>query len=203
MKLAHLYESEATVTTKLLELQDWLLDKGWDDVELKHVKDGYNVILSCGPGRAFTRNYWCTIKGSELTWWGGLSRDPNSTKYTTESIKELALAELAYINVRHVLKVKFMEKPDRFQDVIALDSPVPYSKLKPLYDAGVLTLLTGNDLYGKPGRPTSPIAGINTRIGLPAVFIVNFGISRHDCWLVDSTGASSYLREWAAINLQS
>lgn len=204
MKLISLFEN---VKPKLLKLQDWLLDKGWDDVELKHINDAeYKLTLSHGPNHNFQRYFWCGVKDGEIAHWytshkvdGALPRPT----FDEREMLDMAIGELAYIEVRHILKVKFLEKPGTFAEILGYHK-VPYSKLKPLIDKGVLNVYNGRHLYGLfgPGRPNSPLTAHNNLTTDP-IFGIEFGTDKHDIYLVDSTGAKQYYREWAAIDYEA
>lgn len=201
MKLISLLEN---VKPKLLKLQDWLLDKGWDDVELQHVSDTeYKLTLSHGHNKLFQRCFWCDVKDGEIEHWytshkvnGALPRPT----FDEREMLDTAIGELAYIEVRHILKVKFLEKPGTFAEVLGYHK-MPYSKLKPLIDEGVLKVYNGKDLYGFGGniRPFAPMTS-HDRISTDPIFVIEFGTDKHDMYLVDSTGAKLYYREWAAVD---
>lgn len=208
MKLIPLLEN---VKPKLLELQEWLLEKGWDNVELNRVSDAeYKLTLSHGPNGNFQRYFWCDVDGDRITGWYtvGFTKNRTVQRMSDREFMDAAVNELAYITIRHVLKIKFVEKPDSFEHVIAAAS-VPFSKLRPYIREGVLQVFSGQALYGLtgggtagPGRPRGPLAS-HQSITVPPIFVIDFEGSKHDYWLVDSTGASTYYREWARVDYEA
>lgn len=204
MRLVTLFESGKS---KLLEIQRWLLEKGWDDVELNHIStraisgdsDKYQLTLRYGT---VEKHYGCLVNDHEIDEWYEIGGFQPAEHIDTRSFKEAALNTLVYAMIRG-LNVKLLDKPNSFDDILKYDGKyiVPFSKLKPFVEDGRLGIYNGRGVFGFPGRPSGPLAS-HAGGSMPPIFIVEFSTKPgvNDMWLVDSTGANSYYREWARVD---
>lgn len=206
MRLISLFEN---FKQELLELQEWLLEQGWDDVRLEHHSDSlYRVTLIRNLKLPYERLYWCSVDNGKITGWTDINpilEKASNFRLDDREVRDKAIDQLTQINIYHDLKLKLVDKPESFREIKAHEH-VPYSKLKPLIDKGQLQILQGNGLFVRtyPDRPLNSRSSIT----VPSMLIVNFITASElyegrGMWLVDSSAADSYFRKWAFIQLDA
>jgi hypothetical protein len=170
------------------------IPKGYDRFELDHtagrnvasivgINGARKVRISAGPVELM-RELVKVYNGGKSS----VQLEPKSVMQATGSDE---------INALSGLNKKMCEKPGYWSELSDDDCTIDEVAVKRLEKAlkKTLPVYTGHDVYGPAGRPKNPQAEVRT---MPSemMFIIDIDGDRY---LVDRTGANSYIRSWLRI----
>lgn len=199
-----LFEVVEPIKAEIFGVQQWLIERGWDDVKVgKGDEPGSFHLELLGPKD--WKVSWVVhsiapdLKGS-LRW-----MTPHSSaevNLTTEEFKKNTSYVLAWFKVRSM--VNFSEKPESFAYVKSRGKfEVPLSKIRPLIDEGLISTYSWPQVFSSSSR--APQAGFRSTPMFdqspkaPERMIV-VALGENNFWLADVMSANTYVREWAYID---
>jgi hypothetical protein len=175
------------------------IPKGYDRFEVDH-KEGTNFasVIGIKGNKRFTLSTGHVKLIRELVKaYNSGGENPSGMKPIT-GVQAFGSEEM---NVLHDAGVKLVEKPygwDEFKEDGAHKKNVydPFTLRRAEKALGFkLKVYTGKEIFGTAGRPSGMLA--DAKFPPEEMFIVDFGGG--DRWLCDTSGASSYIRNWAKL----